>query len=92
MVYDALTPAQREAVDKNSGLAFSLKGAKLYEMARKGGLKTVTKRADTKITKLTAAEMTAWKDRLRIITDKWVDDFEKKGLPYRKLVADYLAK
>ena len=91
-VYDALSPAQRAVIDKNSGLELSLKGARLYEAARKGGLKTVTKRADTKITKLTAAEKAAWKASLEKIVVKWVDGFEKKGLPYRKLLADYLAK
>ena len=91
-VYDALSPAQRAAIDKNSGLALSIKGAKLYEAARNGGLKTVTKRSDTRITKLTAAEKAAWKAGLEKIVVKWVDSFEKKGLPYRQMLADYLAK
>ena len=91
-VYDGLTPDQRAAVDRNSGLELSLKGARLYEMARKGGLKTVADRADTKITALTAAEKTAWKARLGTVVAKWVDDFEKQGLPYRRMLADYLAK
>ncbi len=91
-VYDSLSPAQRAAIDKNSGLPLSLKGAKLYEMARKGGLKTVTKRPDTKITTLTAAEKALWKARLETVVTKWVADFEKQGLPYRQMLADYLAK
>ena len=91
-VYDSLSPKQRAVIDKNSGLALSLKGAKLYERARNGGLKTVNKRADTKITKLTAAEKAAWKARLKTVVDKWVDDFEKKGLPYRQMLSDYLSK
>lgn len=91
-VYDALSPKQRAAIDKNSGLALSIKGAKLYEAARRSGLKTVTKRADTKITALTAAEKAAWKARLEKVVVQWVDGFEKKGLPYRKMLADYLAK
>ncbi len=52
----------------------------------------MTKRADTKITTLTAAEKTAWKASLEKIVVKWVDGFENQGLPYRKLVADDLAK
>jgi len=91
-VYDALTPAQRAAIDKNSGLAFSLKGAKLYEMARESGLATVRKRSDTKIIKLTASEKAAWRARLEKVVVQWVDDFENKGLPYRRMLADYLDK
>ena len=91
-VYDGLTPDQRAVVDRNSGLALSLRGARLYEMARTGGLKTVTERADTTITTLTAAEKAAWRARLETVVAKWVDDFEKRGLPYRQMLADYLAK
>ena len=91
-VYDSLTSKQRAVIDRNSGLALSLKGARIYEQARESGLRTVKKRADTKITTLTAAEKAAWNARLRTIVDKWVDDFEKKGLPYRKMLVDYLAK
>ena len=91
-VYDSLSAKQRAVIDKNSGLALSLKGARLYEKAREGGLKTVEKRTDTKITKLTAAEKAAWRAGLKTIVAKWVDDFEKKGLPYRKMLVDYLAK
>ena len=91
-VYDALSAKQRAVIDKNSGLALSLKGAMLYEAARKGGLKTVTKRKDTKITALTAAEKAAWKASLEKIVVNWVDGLEKQGLPYREMLADYLAK
>ncbi len=91
-VYDSLSAKQRAVIDRNSGLELSLKGARLYESARKGGLKTINKRADTKITTLTAAEKAAWKSRLKIVVDKWVRDFEKKGLPYREMLKDYLSK
>jgi TRAP-type C4-dicarboxylate transport system substrate-binding protein len=91
-VYDALSAKQRAVIDANSGLELSLKGAALYEGARKGGLKTVTKRADTNITKLTASEKKAWEARLKTVVDKWVRDFEKKGLPYRQMLTDYLDK
>lgn len=91
-VYDSLSAKQRAVIDANSGLELSLKGARLYERARAGGLKTVKKRADTKITKLTAAEKAAWVAKLKVTVDKWVRDFEKRGLPYRQMLDDYLAK
>ena len=90
--YDALSPKQRAVIDAQSGLQFSLKGAMLYEKARMGGLGTVNKRKDTQVTKLTAAEHALWKARLQKITAQWVDTFEKKGLPYRQMLSDYLAK
>ena len=64
----------------------------MYERARKSGLKTVNKRADTKITKLTASDKKAWEAKLKVVVEKWVSDFEKKGLPYRQMLNDYLAK
>lgn len=91
-VYDSLSAKQRAAIDANSGLELSLKGAALYERARKSGLKTVNKRADTKITKLTASDKKAWEAKLKVVVEKWVSDFEKKGLPYRQMLNDYLAK
>ncbi|MEE8333653.1 MAG: TRAP transporter substrate-binding protein [Alphaproteobacteria bacterium] len=91
-VYDGLSAKQRAAIDKHSGLALSLKGAKLYERARMGGIKTVNKRKDTRVTTLTAAEKAAWKARLETIVAKWIKTFEKKGLPYREMLNDYLAK
>ncbi len=91
-VYDAMSAKQRAVIDKHSGLELSLKGAKIYEQSRMSGLKTVKKRGDTKITTLTSAEKAAWKARLRTIVDKWVADFEKKGLPYRAMLKDYLSK
>jgi len=91
-VYDSLTAAQKAVIDKHSGLELSLKGARLYERAREGGLKTVKKRKDTQITTLTAAEKAAWEARLKTIADQWVKDFEKQGLPYRQMLKDYLSK
>lgn len=90
--YNNLSAKQRAAIDKISGLPLSLKGAMLYEKAREGGLATVRKRKNTSITKLTAAEKAQWVAKLKTIKAKWIADFEKQGLPYGKMVADYEAK
>ena len=90
--YQALSPSQRAAIDNNSGLELSLKAAAIYEGARNGGIATVKKRADTSITTLTADEKAAWVEKLKPVVVKWVKDFEAQGLPYRQMLADYLAK
>ena len=90
--YDSLSAKQRAVIDQNSGLELSLKGARLYENARKGGLATVAKGKDTQVTKLTAAEHKLWRAKLETITAQWIAKFEGDGLPYRKMLADYLAK
>ncbi|MBO32998.1 MAG: hypothetical protein CMM74_08485 [Rhodospirillaceae bacterium] len=90
--YDKLTPQQKVVIDKNSGLGLSIDGAKNYEAARKGGIATITKRPDTSITKLTPAEKKLWVDKLKGVVKVWVKDFEKQGLPYGQMVADYLKK
>jgi len=88
--YNNLTPQQRAFIEKNRGLELSLKGAKLYERARKGGLATIEKRKDTQIIKLTQAERAAWVERLDKVVKDWIDTFEKQGLPYRQIHADYI--
>ncbi len=90
--YDGLTPAQKAVIDKNSGLQYSYVGAKSYEVQRQRGIATVEKNPNTSITKLTAAEKAAWVSRLEKIAEAWVVRFEKKGLPYRQILSDYLAK
>ena len=84
---------QKKAIDANRGLVWSLRAAKLYENARKGGLKLVKARKDTNITKLTAAEKKLWDDRIGKIAGDWVTRFEKAGFKdYRKMLADYMSK
>jgi len=90
--YDGLTKAQRAVIDKNSGLEFSLKGAKSYEHERELGIATVNKKAGSSITKLTAAEKAQWVSKLEQISKDWIARFEKKGLPYRELYKAYTGK
>ena len=90
--YDGLTAEQKAVIDKNSGLEYSTVGAKSYEASRRGGIATIEKKANTSITKLTAAEKAAWVSKLKTIADDWVVRFEKKVPTYREILADYLAK
>lgn len=90
--YDKLSPQQKAAIDKNSGLDLSLVGAESYEESRRQGIAAVTKRADTSITKLTDAEKQLWVEKLQQASKTWIAEFEKNGLPYGQMVADYLKK
>ena len=90
--YDKLSPAQKAVIDKNSGLEFSLVGARSYEGARAGGIKTITDRPDTSITKLTDAEKAKWVERLQAAKTQWIKEFEGQGLPYGQIVSDYTGK
>ena len=88
--FNSLTPRQKAYINKNRGLELSLKGARLYEAARRRGIATIEKRADTQIIKLTAAERAAWENRLEKVVAKWIADFQQQGLPYRQIHADYI--
>ena len=90
--YDGLPKAAREWIDKSSGVELSLKGAASYERERSDAIKIVNDRPTTSITKLTNAEKKAWDAPLKKIVETWVARFEKEGLPYRQMLADYLAK
>lgn len=90
--YDKLSPAQKAAVDKNSGLELSLAGAQSYENSRKASIAAIIKRPDTSITKLTAAEKKLWVEKLKSAKSGWIKEFEKQGLPYGQMVSDYMKK
>ncbi len=90
--YDALSAAQRAVIDKNSGLEYSLVGAKSYERQREVGIATVNKKKGSSITKLTAAEKAQWVGKLEQISKEWIERFEKKGMAYRKLYTAYTGK
>ncbi len=90
--YQSLDDRQRAAVDRLSGLELSLKGAASYEHERARGIKTVRERGDTRIVSISASERAAWVTRLEAVVEKWVDKFEKQGLPYRQILQDYLRK
>jgi TRAP-type transport system periplasmic protein len=90
--FNKLSPQQKAFIDKNSGLEFSLIGARSYDNSRKQGIATITKRPDTSITKLTAAEKKLWVDKLQSVVKTWVKGFDKQGLPYTQMVSDYLKK
>lgn len=88
--YDNLSSAQRDFVDKNSGIELSLKAARLYGAARKAGIATVEKRSDTQIVTINKSQRAAWVSRLEAVVEEWVAIFEKQGLPYRQILKDYL--
>jgi TRAP-type C4-dicarboxylate transport system substrate-binding protein len=90
--YDSLSAAQRAVIDKNSGLDYSIVGAKSYEREREIGIATVNKKKGSSITKLTAAEKAQWVGKLETISKEWIARFEKQGLPYRKLYSAYTGK
>lgn len=89
--YDSLTAEQRAVIDKNSGLEYSLIGAKSYEAEREQGIKTVQDREGSSITELTADEKAQWVARLKDIRESWIDRFEKQGLPYREIYEAYMS-
>ncbi len=91
--YNSLTPAQKKAIDANSGLEWSIRAAKLYEEARDQGIKIVNERKDAQIVKLTADEKKVWDERLQKIADEWVERHEKAGIKdYRKMLNAYMGK
>lgn len=88
--YSKLSAAQKAAIDKNSGLEFSLLGARSYQAERARGIKTVEAKEGSSITKLTDAEKAQWVARLKTVRDQWIDRFQKTGLPYRDIYNAYM--
>ena len=90
--YDSLSKAQRAVIDKNSGLDYSLIGAKSYEHEREIGIKTVEQKKGSSITKLSDAEKKLWVAKLKTISEEWVKRHDKPGLNYRKIYEAYIGK
>jgi TRAP-type C4-dicarboxylate transport system substrate-binding protein len=90
--YDGLSKAERSYIDANSGLKYSLVGAKNYEKARVGSLKLINDRKNTSVVSVSASERKKWVEKLEVVVSDWVATFEKEGIPYRELLADYLKK
>jgi TRAP-type C4-dicarboxylate transport system substrate-binding protein len=90
--YEAMSPEQKAAVDRNSGLRYSMDGAQSYERERIEGIQIVNKREGSSITRLTKEEKQLWIEKLEAVSDEWVNEFEKQGIPYRQILTDYLSK
>ncbi len=90
--YDGLSKSERDYIDANSGLKYSLVGAKNYEAAQRGSLKLINDNPKTSVVSLNDAERKQWVEKLEKVVDGWVGSFEKQGIPYKQLLADYLKK
>jgi TRAP-type C4-dicarboxylate transport system substrate-binding protein len=90
--YDGLSKAERDHIDANSGLKYSMVGAKNYERARMGALKMIKDRKSTSVVSVNADQRKQWVASLEKVVDGWVRTFEKEGIPYRAILSDYLKK
>ncbi len=90
--YDGLSKPERAHIDANSGLKYSMVGAKNYERARAGALKMIEKRKNTSVVAVSASERKQWVAKLEVVVANWVKTFEKEGIPYGQMLADYLKK
>jgi TRAP-type transport system periplasmic protein len=87
--FNSLSKAQQDLIKRTTGRDWSIKAAKMYERAGAGGIKVVQGRDDTSITVLTAEEKAAWRAKLEQIVADWSARFEKRGIPYRQILADF---
>jgi TRAP-type C4-dicarboxylate transport system substrate-binding protein len=90
--YDGLSKSERAHIDANSGLKYSMVGAKNYERARMGALKMIKERKSTSVVSVNADERKQWVASLEKVVEVWVNTFEKQGIPYREILNDYLKK
>ncbi len=90
--YDGLSKSERAYIDANSGLKYSMVGARNYERARVGALKLIKTRKNASVVSITADQRKQWVAKLEKVVANWVSTFEKEGIPYGELLADYLKK
>jgi TRAP-type C4-dicarboxylate transport system substrate-binding protein len=90
--YESLTKAQRAVIDRNSGLDYSLVGAKSFEAGRARAIATMRGASGVRITELSEAERKIWVGELKMIAEAWIDHQDRPGLDFRTLYEAYLGK
>ncbi len=79
--YDKLTPEQRKVVDDTTGLALSLKAAKIYEAAGIAALQKEVSSGQGEMIRLSADEDQRWRAALQGVRDNTVTALEAKSIP-----------
>jgi TRAP-type C4-dicarboxylate transport system substrate-binding protein len=86
----ALTPRQREAVERHSGLALALNAAWAWTSGDQVG-RTALERAGVRFAALPESEVPRIKGALKALTDEWLAEAKKRGLPGEEIMAYALA-
>lgn len=79
--YDKLTSEQRKVVDDTTGLALSLKAAKIYEAAGIAALQKEVSSGRGEMIRLSADEDQRWRAALQGVRDNTVTALEAKSIP-----------
>ncbi len=84
-VYNGLDPELKAAIDKNSGMEWSIKSGKSFDRLDEKGLAEAQKLGHD-IVELSDASINAnWKPMLDEVTKEYIRDLESKGLPAQKV-------
>lgn len=83
--YESLPDDIKKIIDENSGLVWSAKAGKGYDMAGQKGLGLVKKKNMT-INEIRGSEFEKWKALAMPIRDGWVKEMTSKGLPGDKVM------
>lgn len=82
--FDSLSPKSKDAIEKLSGLALSLKATDVYIKRADEGLASVRGKAE--IVEFSKAEQEKIAKVLRPIVDDWIKGAEAKGIPAKKML------
>ena len=95
--YNALAPALRQALDRNTGLGLAKEVGRLWDEAEIPGRAAVVARGN-EIVGIDAAERARWVAATRPVIEAWVAETDKRGVPgaalldeARRLIAKYEA-
>lgn len=80
-VYRQLDPELKAAIDKNSGMAWSIKSGQSFDALDRKGLAEAKKMGDNIVTISDDAFSSQWKPVLDEVTQEYLSALEAKGLP-----------
>ncbi len=80
-VYNKLDAEQKAAIDKNSGMAWSIKSGHSFDQLDSQGLAEAKKMGDHIVNVSDDAIANDWQPILDQVTKEYLDDLEAKGLP-----------
>lgn len=86
--WDSL-PAEVRDVIRPLALQYSAETVRIVQEREKAGMELIVKQG-AKVSVLPEAERKRWADSMPNLAKRWVDDNEKKGIPSKQIVKDYM--
>ena len=88
--WNSLSPGDQKIMDELTGVRMAEKSGDAFDKAAQVALEEA-KKANSEIYQLPPAERKAWMEKAKPVSEAWVADMEKKGLPGKKVFEEAMS-